>query len=110
MGGYEAVSPDILVKDRFGLEDYGLDGYVLATPGHTAGSVSVILECKDAIVGDTFFNIFKRNLFPPFADDPEELLRSWKKLYETGCETFYPGHGKRFQRDRLRQDLEARMK
>jgi len=110
MGGYEAVSPDILVKDRFGLEDYGLDGYVLATPGHTAGSVSVILENKHAIVGDTLFNVFNKSLFPPFADDPVELLRSWKKLYETGCESFYPGHGKRFHRDRLKKDLEARMK
>lgn len=109
MGGYDPVVPDITVKDRLGLEAYGLDGYVLATPGHTAGSLSLILHHEHAIVGDTFFNIFKRSLFPPFADDPEELMKSWKKLYETGCTHFYPGHGKPFGRERLKQYLEARM-
>jgi hydroxyacylglutathione hydrolase len=110
LGGYEPVSPDITVKDHFGLEEYGLDGYVLATPGHTKGSISVILNNKHAMVGDTLFNIFRRSLFPPFADDPDELLKSWRKLYETGCEDFYPGHGRPFQRDKFRLNLEARMK
>ena len=110
MGGYEPVSPDLTMKDRFGLEEYGVDGYVLATPGHTIGSLSVILDRKHAVVGDTLFNIFRKSLFPPFADDPDELLKSWKKLYETGCERFYPGHGKPFGRDELGRNLEARMK
>jgi hydroxyacylglutathione hydrolase len=110
VGGYEPVSPDITVKDHFGLEEYGFDGYVLDTPGHTAGSISVILGNSHAIVGDTLFNIFRKSLFPPFADDPEELLKSWRKLYETGCEHFYPGHGRPFQRDKFRLNLEARMK
>jgi len=109
VGGYDPVSPDIIMKDRFSLEAYGLDGYVLATPGHTIGSVSVILDNEHAMVGDTLFNIFRKSLFPPFADDPDELLKSWTKLYETGCRQFYPGHGKPFGRDKLRQNLEARM-
>ena len=110
MGGYEPVSPDITMKDHFGLEAYGVDGYVLATPGHTIGSLSVILNRKHAVVGDTLFNIFRKSLFPPFADAPDDLLKSWRKLYETGCEHFYPGHGRPFGRDKLRQNLEARMK
>ena len=110
MGGYEPVSPDLTMNDRFGLEEYGLDGHVLATPGHTTGSISVILNGKHAIVGDTLFNIFRKSLFPPFADDPDELLKSWEKLYETGCEHFYPGHGKPFGKEKFRQNLEARMK
>lgn len=107
IGGYDPVSPDITVHDRFELDPYGLKGHVLATPGHTAGSISIVLG-DDAVVGDTAFNIFKKSLYPPFADDPEELLMSWKKLCDTGCDRFYPGHGRPFHRDRLRRNLEER--
>jgi glyoxylase-like metal-dependent hydrolase (beta-lactamase superfamily II) len=110
MGGYAPVSPDITISERFGLEEYAADGYILPTPGHTSGSVSVIVSNRHALVGDTLFNVFKKNLFPPFADDQEELVRSWEKLLDTGCDTFYPGHGKPFKIDRLRQSLEAREK
>lgn len=107
MGGYAPVSPDITISERVGLEEYGTDGYILPTPGHTSGSVSVIVSNRHALVGDTLFNVFRKSLFPPFADDQEELVRSWEKLFDTGCETFYPGHGKPFERDRFRQSREA---
>jgi hypothetical protein len=29
-------------------------------------------------VGDTLFNIFRKSVFPAFADDQEELFRSWE--------------------------------
>lgn len=101
VGRYGAVSPDSTVGERFGLEEYGINGYILPTPGHTSGSISVIVQDKFAIVGDTLFNVFRKSLFPPFADDRDELLRSWKKLLDTGCERFYPGHGSPFGKDRM---------
>jgi hydroxyacylglutathione hydrolase len=107
MGAYDPVSPDITISERFGLEEYGTDGYILPTPGHTAGSISVIILNRYAIVGDTLFNVFRKSLFPPFADDQEELLRSWEKLYHTGCRSFYPGHGNPFEIDKFRQSLET---
>ncbi len=110
LGGYAPVSPDITISERFGLEEYGMDGYILPTPGHTLGSISVIIANRHAIVGDTLFNIFRKSVFPPFADDQEELLRSWRKLYDTGCTYFYPGHGNPFGREKLRRSLEKRKK
>jgi hydroxyacylglutathione hydrolase len=107
MGGYAPVSPDITISERFGLEEYHTDGYILPTPGHTAGSMSVIILDRYAIVGDTLFNAFRKSVFPPFADDREELLRSSRKLYDTGCTYFYPGHGNPFGRDKLRRSLET---
>ena len=107
VGGYDPVSPDITIRERFGLDEYGTDGYILPTPGHTSGSISVIINSRYAIVGDTLFNIFRKSLFPPFADDQEELLRSWGKLYDTGCQTFYPGHGNPFGIEKFRQSLET---
>jgi hydroxyacylglutathione hydrolase len=103
---YTPVAPGITISKRFDLHGYGIDGYVLPTPGHTAGSISVVIEGKHAIVGDTLFNIFKHSVFPPYADDQKALLRSWGKLLESGCEYFYPGHGKPFTRDRLKKTYE----
>jgi hydroxyacylglutathione hydrolase len=107
LGSYDPVSPDITVSERFGLEGYGVEGYILPTPGHTPGSISVIIPDQHAIVGDTLFNVFRKSVSPPFADDQEELLRSWQKLYDTGCTHFYPGHGNPFGREKLQRSLET---
>jgi hydroxyacylglutathione hydrolase len=103
VGHYAPVTPDILISKRFDLQAYDIDGYILPTPGHTAGSLSVVIEKTHALVGDTLFNIFKHSVYPPYANDQKILLKSWKALLETGCEYFYPGHGKPFTRERLQK-------
>lgn len=103
VGRYGSVAPDITISKRFDLKPYGIDGYILPTPGHTAGSLSVIIAENHALVGDTLFNIFKKSVFPAYANDQETLLRSWEKLLAIGCEYFYPGHGKPFTRERLQK-------
>ena len=105
-GKYTPVEPDIVISDNYDLSDYGLDGLVIPTPGHTPGSVSVIADRKAAFVGDTMFNIFGNTVYPPFANDEGELLKSWEKLIEAGCEDFYPGHGKPFGIDKLMRTYE----
>lgn len=66
---------------------------VLHTPGHTEGSVSVIVGGAIALVGDAMHGIFPGNAFPPFALDSEMLLESWARLLQTGCGLFLPSHG-----------------
>jgi glyoxylase-like metal-dependent hydrolase (beta-lactamase superfamily II) len=89
----EPCPADFLVDSRFDLEDLGLNAYILHTPGHTSGSMSVIVGDEIAIVGDTMVGTFPRSIFPPFADDVPELIRSWGKLLHTGCRIFLPAHG-----------------
>jgi hydroxyacylglutathione hydrolase len=108
MGEYDAVDPDITISERFGLHEYGINGYILPTPGHTAGSISVIIDEKHAIVGDTLFHIVKHSVFPPYADDQKALLSSWEKLLALGCEYFYPGHGKPFTRAKFEKTYEKK--
>ena len=103
VGRYAPVVPDIAISNRFDLQPYGIDGYILPTPGHTAGSLSVVIGGNHAIVGDTLFNIFRHSVFPAYANDQEGLLKSWKKLLEIDCKYFYPGHGKPFTRERLQK-------
>lgn len=107
---YPPVLPDITIHETFELRRFGINGYILPTPGHTSGSISVILRDTHAVVGDTLFHVFRNRVFPPFADDPQELVRSWRKLIDMGCAHFYPGHGKPFGRELLRKAYEARRK
>jgi len=91
--GFEPFSPDITVDQECRLPNTGADIQVIATPGHSAGSVSVIVDKDTAIVGDTMFGIFPHTVYPPFADDTRGMVESWKKLLNTECRRFLPGHG-----------------
>ncbi len=91
---YYPVSPDIVVKGEYDLGKYIPGAKIIPTPGHTAGSISLGIENEVAFVGDTLFNVMPGTVFPPFANNVPELLKSWEKLISLGCVTFYPGHGK----------------
>lgn len=108
MGKRQQFSPleeAIGIDKPTGLERYGLAGRALPTPGHSRGSLSLILDSGEAFVGDACFNIFPRSVVPPLADNPEELVLSWRLLLDSGAERFYPGHGKPFSREKLEQSL-----
>ena len=99
-----ANTPDIIINGEFSLKEYGFDGKVIHTPGHTAGSITVVCANGDAFVGDLAFNMLANNkgpIFPPFAEDVPELLRSWKRLMDMGVKTIFPGHGASFPIERL---------
>jgi glyoxylase-like metal-dependent hydrolase (beta-lactamase superfamily II) len=45
---FPATQVDVVLGDEgFSLAEYGIPGRVIHTPGHTAGSVSVLLETFD---------------------------------------------------------------
>ncbi len=90
---YECCKPDILVEENYDFEHTGLNAKIIHTPGHSVGSVSLIIDNEIAIVGDTMFGVFKNSVLPPYASDKFELFRSWKKLSKTDCNIFLPGHG-----------------
>jgi hydroxyacylglutathione hydrolase len=105
MPGYACPRPfeaDILVDERMDLRPWGLDATIIHTPGHTIGSQSVL--AGDALIaGDCFFNIRRRMVFPPFADDEVKLLETWRKLFEMGVKTIYPGHGLKFSVEKAKE-------
>ena len=53
---YESFTPDILLSDNMNLKEYGLEGTVIHLPGHTAGSIGLLLGDGSFIAGDTFVN------------------------------------------------------
>jgi glyoxylase-like metal-dependent hydrolase (beta-lactamase superfamily II) len=97
-----------LGEEALSLAEYGIPGRVIHTPGHTPGSVSVLLETGDAFVGDLAMNGFPLRLspgLPIFAEDLEQVKESWRSLLGAGAKTVYPGHGKPFSADAVRKAL-----
>ena len=107
---YAPCTPDILVDDKYDLNYMGFRAYLLHTPGHTSGSMSLIIDNEIAIVGDTMFGVFKWSVFPPYAEDQEMMLESWGKLLETGCSLFFPSHGTANSRALLLKDYNKRIR
>ena len=105
---YRSCQADILISGRTELSAYGFNAYILPTPGHTAGSVSLIVDGEIAVAGDSIFGVFRGSVFPPFADDVPELIRSWGKLLETGCRLFIPSHGTPDSRELLQREYRKR--
>ncbi len=104
IGKYDAVKPDIKVTENYKLDN--TDGIeIIHTPGHTSGSISVIVDNEIALVGDTLFGIFSKSILPPFADDKVKLYESWNKLIKTPCRIFLPAHGKTIRREVLEKNL-----
>jgi hydroxyacylglutathione hydrolase len=105
---YEPCIADQIFDDTFDLNRYGINGYIIHTPGHSPGGATLVIDEEIAIAGDSIIGTMPGNPFPPFADDVEELLRSWKKILDTGCTTFLPGHGKPVSLNELEQEYKRR--
>jgi hydroxyacylglutathione hydrolase len=102
---YEPFSADIRVEDHFNLMDGDLKIDLISTPGHSTGSISIIVDDEIALVGDVMLNMFGDAIFPPFADDIPEMICSCEKLLNTSCRLFLPGHRKEISRELLEQEF-----
>jgi hydroxyacylglutathione hydrolase len=99
----------ILDNSDFPLYDFGIKGKIMYTPGHTKGSVSVLLDSGEAFVGCMAHNNFPFKLkpgLPIFAHNIGELKESWKPLIQQGAKMIYPGHGNPFPVDVIKNILD----
>ena len=87
---------DMVNESEFDLEPYGIKARVVHTPGHSAGSQSIIIG-NNVISGDCFMNMQYGVVFPHFAENPELLLNSWQNIFNLGIKEIYPGHGGRLK-------------
>ncbi len=108
---FAPVEAEIVVSGEVSLEKFGVAGKVVPTPGHSAGSLSVLLADGQAFVGDLTVNYIPLGLgsvFPPFAENADELLESWMTLLEAGAKTIAPAHGRPFSAEVLREEYNRR--
>ncbi|MBC7959830.1 MAG: MBL fold metallo-hydrolase [Vallitaleaceae bacterium] len=92
-------SADIIIKNNepIDLKTYGVTGKIIYTPGHTEGSISVLLDNGHAIVGDLFsakkrLKGIKAN-YPFIYSDLDAIKDSMRKLLNQGAKQFYNAHG-----------------
>ena len=95
----DPLEPDILVDKEMSFKEYGVDGKIILTPGHTSGSISVMLNSGEAFVGDLimggFFGKF-RSRHPnlsPFEIGRSYIKNSVKHVLEQNPTAIYPTHG-----------------
>ncbi len=102
-----AANVDVVIgNEGLLLDEFGIPGKVIHTPGHSSGSVSILLETGEAFVGDMAMNKFPLRFspgLPIFAEDPIKLSESWKLLLAQGAKIIYPSHGKPFSADIIRK-------
>lgn len=90
------LEPDIAIIRGMGLAEFGIEGKVIETPGHTAGSVSVLLPGVGVIAGDLLSGHFlhrEKPMQPPFQEDLGQVRESIKKVLQHQPATIYVGHG-----------------
>lgn len=104
---YEARNCDLLMdRSEIALPDeVGIDGQVVATPGHTPDSISLVLG-NTACVGDAARNVFGFLGAPhlPLLHFSEKICReSWEKLRFKKVTLLYPAHGKQIEIQKLKE-------
>lgn len=106
---FPASPVDIALEDsEFPLHPFGVNGKVLYTPGHTTGSMSLLLDTGEAFVGDLAMNGLPMRIgpgMPSVGDDRNTIKTSWKLLLDSAAKWIYPGHGNPFSADVLREAL-----
>ncbi len=88
-------NPDIIIDDDYVVSEYKIDGKVIFTPGHTKGSVSILFENGDSIIGDSLmaFLPLSKPGKPIIADNYATVKKSMENLIKMGATRFYLSHG-----------------
>jgi glyoxylase-like metal-dependent hydrolase (beta-lactamase superfamily II) len=107
---FPGAEPDILVDESYDLATFGFPGRVIYSPGHTLGSMLVLMEEGQLIAGDTLFGVANKQHFPPFAEDLPALVETWKRISSMRVKTCYPAHGRHFSFDSFLAEYDSAVK
>jgi hydroxyacylglutathione hydrolase len=89
-------SPDVLLVDGQSLAEYGLEAQVVVIPGHSRGSIGVLLEGGEFFCGDLLNSMGGTPALNSLMDDLPKGEASLEKMRGLGITKVYPGHGKAF--------------
>lgn len=70
------------------LQELGIEGCVIPTPGHSDDSISLLLDSGDVFVGDLY------PLYELDVHDETDVQESWKKLLAAKPKRIFYGHAK----------------
>ena len=85
------IVPQVVLEDGMPLTSYGIDGQVIALPGHTAGSMGVLLDSREILVGDAMFGFLQPG--PAWCyEDKTQMEASLQKIKALRPRKIYTGH------------------
>jgi hydroxyacylglutathione hydrolase len=104
---FPSPKADILMtSEDMPLNEFGIDGKIIHTPGHTHGSISVLLNTGEAFVGCLAHDGLPFRFspgFPIYGQDINRIKESWKMLIARGARVVFPGHGSPFPIEIIRK-------
>jgi hydroxyacylglutathione hydrolase len=86
---------DILLSDGDSLNRYGLPGIAVHTPGHTPGSITVLLRDSTALVSDLLVSSPWLGLQCYYATNWSQLAPSFTRVMAMGVRRAFTGHSSR---------------
>lgn len=98
---------DLLLADGDSLEEYGVDGRVVAVPGHSPDSLAIVTAEGDAFVGDllTHYSVPSEPLYLWSRDAWSSSIEKIRKL---APRMVHVGHGDPFAGQKLTRIYPAR--
>lgn len=97
MAKAQGIEPQVILEDDMDLGPYGVNAKVIHTPGHTPGSISLLLANGDVIVGD----LVTENLLHPgqptprplFVENLEQMKASVERILSYAPKRILAAHG-----------------
>jgi glyoxylase-like metal-dependent hydrolase (beta-lactamase superfamily II) len=106
----EAVIPELVVDDEFDLNEFGISGKVIHTPGHSQSSISIILDNGETLVGDLIREEKSGEFgFGMFFEDKRTALDSLRRIAEFAPRTIYLSHGATIDGNALNKFIESQV-
>lgn len=97
---FQPHDADVDATEGMRLDEFGVAASVLHTPGHTPGSITVVLDSGPAIVGDVIMGGYAGGAIRPvqphfhyFADDLATAMRSLDRILAAADSQLFVGHG-----------------
>ncbi|MCP4541044.1 MAG: MBL fold metallo-hydrolase [Chloroflexi bacterium] len=103
---YPSVEPDVVFQDEFDLTEYGIDGRVIHTPGHTQDSATIILGNGEMLLGDLVRETDGKIHIGRFYEDTNVLTQSLETLATHNASKIYMSHGTSLDTETLQQTIE----
>jgi glyoxylase-like metal-dependent hydrolase (beta-lactamase superfamily II) len=104
----QATTADILIEDTYYLDEYGIAGKIIPTPGHSQSSLSIILDNGEALTGDLVRPDDSGNIYlGMFYEDKETLILSLEKVAGHEPRTIYLSHGEYIDNEVLKEVIET---
>ncbi len=111
---FDGWTPQVLITGPLRLDEYGVGAEVVPVGAHTPGSVAILVDGGDALVGDLVRGGFLAGRVRPghplrhfFTEQPDRTRQALTSVLDRGPARLLVGHGGPLQGDDVRRRLRA---